>query len=309
MQSHTESYYYVQGDSMEWTDEYVQIICSLMAEQVEQGNRPNTHLNPSAYNTVSEKFYQMTAISLSKMQLKNKWDKLKGDWSCWNKLMRKQTGTGWDSSMGVIVMDNEWWKKARKDIPGCGKFRKKPLQNQLHISKMFGNILNDEQDHWNPMSDNPIIPPSQENLVDVDNIVEVGEEELYEIPEDVGNVVGGEEDEVQEVSPCIANAKKIPRVLVEKNKKQKSSTSVVIQDKITKIAECAASFTSMKQGEVTIKEVMDMVLECGAVYGSDEHDIATQLFVKKEQREMFKTLPKECRFNWLKRRYNDKYGN
>lgn len=114
MQSHTESYYYVQGDSMEWTDEYVQIICSLMAEQVEQGNRPNTHLNPSAYNTVSERFYQMTGISLSKMQLKNKWDKLKGDWSCWNKLMRKQTGTGWDSSMGVIVMDNEWWKKARK---------------------------------------------------------------------------------------------------------------------------------------------------------------------------------------------------
>lgn len=99
---------------MEWTDEYVQIVCSLMAEQVGQGNRPNTHLNPLGYNTVSERFYQMTGISLSKTQLKNKWDKLKGDWSCWNKLMRKQTGTGWDSSKGVIVMDNEWWKKARK---------------------------------------------------------------------------------------------------------------------------------------------------------------------------------------------------
>ncbi|XP_040244552.2 uncharacterized protein [Aegilops tauschii subsp. strangulata] len=126
-----------QGDSMEWTDEYVQIVCSLMAEQVGQGNRPNTHLNPLGYNTVSERFYQMTGISLSKTQLKNKWDKLKGDWSCWNKLMRKQTGTGWDSSKGVIVMDNEWWKKARKDIPGCGKFRKKPLQNLEHLSKMF----------------------------------------------------------------------------------------------------------------------------------------------------------------------------
>ncbi|XBI48510.1 hypothetical protein VPH35_112225 [Triticum aestivum] len=283
---------------MEWTDEYVQIVCSLMAEQVGQGNRPNTHLNPLGYNTVSERFYQMTGISLSKTQLKNKWDKLKGDWSCWNKLMRKQTGTCWDSLKGVIVMDNEWWKKARKDIPGRGKFRKKPLQNLEHLPKMFGDILNDEQDHWNPMSDNPIIPPSQENFVDV-----------HDIPDDIGNVVGGEEDEVHEVSPCIANAKKKPRVLFEKNKKPKSSTTLVIQDKITKIAESAASFTSMKQGEVTIKEVMDMVLECGAVHGSNEHDIATQLFVKKDQREMFKTLPKEFRFNWLKRRYNDKYGN
>nr|XP_040242215.1 L10-interacting MYB domain-containing protein-like [Aegilops tauschii subsp. strangulata] len=193
---------------MEWTDEYVQIVCSLMAEQVGQGNCPNTHLNPLGYNTVSERFYQMTGISLSKTQLKNKWDKLKGDWSCWNKLMRKQTGTGWDSSKGVIVMDSEWWKKARKDIPGCGKFRKKPLQNLEHLSKMFGDILNDEQDHWNPMSDNPIIPPSQEIFVDADNVVGIGEEEVHDIPDDIGNVVGGEEDEVHEVSPCIANAKK-----------------------------------------------------------------------------------------------------
>lgn len=101
---------------------------------------------------------------------------------------------------------------------------------------MFGDILNDEQDHWNPMSDNPIIPPSQENFVDADNVVGIGEEEVHDIPDDIGNVVGGEEDEVHEVSPCIANAKKKPRVLFEKNKKTKSSTALVIQDKITKIA-------------------------------------------------------------------------
>ena len=35
---------------------------------------------------------------------------------------------------------------------------------------------------------------------------------------------------------------------------------------------------------------------------------ATELFVKKEQREMFMTLPtNEIRFNWLRRKYNDKY--
>jgi hypothetical protein len=56
----------------------------------------------------------MTGINLSKIQVKNKWDRLKNDWSIWQKLVRKQTGTGWDSTRGVISMDNEWWKKMKK---------------------------------------------------------------------------------------------------------------------------------------------------------------------------------------------------
>ena len=98
---------------MEWTDEYVQIVCSLMAEQVGQGNRPNTHLNPLGYNTVSERFYQMTGISLSKTQLKNKWDKLKTDYSNFRKLKLKETGGGWDYERNTIKQDAEWWKKAK----------------------------------------------------------------------------------------------------------------------------------------------------------------------------------------------------
>jgi hypothetical protein len=38
---------------------------------------------------------------------------LKNDWSIWNKLVRNQTGTGWDIARGVINMDNEWWKKMK----------------------------------------------------------------------------------------------------------------------------------------------------------------------------------------------------
>jgi hypothetical protein len=54
---------------------------------------------------------------------------------------------------------------------------------------------------------------------------------------------------------------------------------------------------------------MDLVVECGADYGSDEHFVATQLFVKKEQRDMFMTMPtNEIRFNWLRRMYVAKFG-
>ncbi|XP_034593565.1 L10-interacting MYB domain-containing protein-like [Setaria viridis] len=118
------------GDSIEWIDANTTIICSLFAKQVKKGNRPNTHLNSVGYDEVNNEFFNLTAIRLTKRQMKNKWDKLKIDLTTWKKLMRKQTGTGWDRARGVIDMDDEWWKKARAEIPGCGKFRKKPLQNE-----------------------------------------------------------------------------------------------------------------------------------------------------------------------------------
>ena len=101
------------GDSVEWNNENTRMLCELLAEQVLKGNRPNTHLNSVGYNEVSHCFFQQTGIELSKLQIKNKWDKLKIDLVAWQKLMLRQTGTGWDNVKGTIKMDNEWWKKAR----------------------------------------------------------------------------------------------------------------------------------------------------------------------------------------------------
>ena len=98
---------------MEWTDSNCTIACELMAEQVRKGNHPNTHLNCVGYTEVSDRFLQLTGIKLSKTQIKNKWDKLKNDFTAWQKLKRRQTGTGWNYARGTISMDNEWWKKAK----------------------------------------------------------------------------------------------------------------------------------------------------------------------------------------------------
>ncbi|PVH38881.1 hypothetical protein PAHAL_5G376500 [Panicum hallii] len=248
---------------MEWTDDYNRIVCELFAEQVRRENRPNTHLNTLGYTEVSGRFYQMTGIELSKTQIKNKWDRLKNGWSIWQKLLRNQTGTGWDNTREVINMDNEWWKKMKVDVPGSGKFNKKARQNEDFLREMFGDISNDETDHWNPMSDNPVIPESQK---DTENIDGAGEEEEEDNVFHDWSYREEEDEEVQEVL-----------------KKKKSSTALIIQEQITKIADSAESFTSKMQAEVvSIKEVMDVVLDCGAQYGSNEHDIATQLFVKKE---------------------------
>jgi hypothetical protein len=153
---------------------------------------------------------------------------------------------------------------------------------------IFGDIINDQSDHWNPMSSNPIIPTP--------------EKEIFEVPDDGGDGVGDEIDDTQDNSPStilLAN-KRIPP-----QKKQRIGTALVIQEQITKIAESASSFTSKKW-----VKLLSTCFGMWGRYGTNEHYIATELFVKKDQREMFMTFPtNEIRFNWLRTKYNDKHGN
>ena len=51
-----------------------------------------------------------------------------------------------------------------------------------------------------------------------------------------------------------------------------------------------------------ISEIMELVVGAGAEEGSDEHFIATQLFIRAEHREMFLTLKTpRGRLRWLKK--------
>ena len=121
---------------MDCTDSYNTIICEFMREQVGKGNRPNTHLNTLGYTEVSDRFFQMTGIELTKTQLNNKWDRLKNDWTIWQKLVRRQTGVGWDAGKGVISMDNEWWKKAKK-VSVCSFNLQQVFINNLVLISLF----------------------------------------------------------------------------------------------------------------------------------------------------------------------------
>jgi len=157
---------------------------------------------------------------------------------------------------------------------------------------MFGNIINEEQDHWNPMSSNPTIPLDDETPVDG---IEA-EEQPSEYPTGDNNVDGDEVEEVAQ-TPITNNARRRtpsqkPHVILEKpTKKPKSSTTLVIQEHISKNSEMASSFVSSRRGGITIGQVMEHVVACGAQPKTDEHFVATELFIKKEQRKMFMTIP------------------
>ncbi|GJN39443.1 hypothetical protein PR202_gb28563 [Eleusine coracana subsp. coracana] len=92
-----------------------------------------------------------------------------------------------------------------------------------------------------------------------------------------------------------------------------------MQDQVSKIVSfherSTASVESLARSRednsgLSIKEVMSIVKESGAAPGTKEFFIASELFTKKAEREMFMTLdtPQE-RFEWLTMKHFVKYGH
>jgi hypothetical protein len=223
-------------------------------------------------------------------------------------------------------MDDEWWKKARvvsvellltccifvyiscciyvvlccifQDIPGCEKFRKQGLQNEEELQVCFGSIISIGIDHWSPH-----MASAEEGQNGIN------EEDTQEDAVDVGQNSTNEEDTQEDASLVNVNGKRAPRFIQDKGKKPKIGTALLIQEAVTSMATLASSYSSKKEGKYSIDEVMGHVLACGADYETNEYFIASELFVKKEQREMFMRFPtNELRFSWLTRKYMGKYG-
>ena len=76
-----------------------------------------------------------------------------------------------------------------QDIPGSGKLKKRPLKNEEDMRIMFGDIANDESDHWNPLSSNPIIPPSRDDVYDIPKDGDGGDDINNDVGLDMGLIM------------------------------------------------------------------------------------------------------------------------
>ncbi|KAJ1265199.1 hypothetical protein BS78_08G061100 [Paspalum vaginatum] len=400
----------------EWNDERTKIICELFEEQVRAGNRPNTHLNNIGYRQVAAKFQQRTQLLYTKLQLKNKWDKFKGDYITWKKLLIAGAGLPWDAAKGTFIANDEWWKKINKELPGARRFRNGGLQHEDKLKVMFDYITSNGVDPSPPAPESPKngadhsplaaiglssalespqngmdhspvntnglpsglgcptnradhSPPAPESLkngVDLPlaaGLASAAEPTLNgvdhspantnglpsgldcrmnrgdhsphaahglpytkEIPMNGTNLEGSDNnaEDIDDTHREImfqypSNRKKRPTHVnaAKKNKKSKAETAMLMQTHLSRIAELAQKaqdtfekFSSQSDSPSwpSIQDVMTLVRECGARCGSNEHFIATELFVSREQREMFLTMETaEERFQWLRRKYIVKY--
>jgi hypothetical protein len=71
------------ADNVDWNEENTRLLCELFAKQVRAHNHSGTHLNRTRYKNVMEKFKERTGLDYSKMQFKNKWDKMRREYANW----------------------------------------------------------------------------------------------------------------------------------------------------------------------------------------------------------------------------------
>ncbi|PVH37140.1 hypothetical protein PAHAL_6G254600 [Panicum hallii] len=260
--------YSEMAENADWNEENTRLLCELFAEQVRAHNRSGTHLNRTGYKNVMEKFKEKTELDYSKLQFKNKWDKMRKEYGNWKRLSR-ETGLGWDPV-----------------YKGIAKFKDGPLQHEDLKTIMFEDIRNTGDDHWSPSSG--AAPNTQDTEPDDDK------DEDYEANE--------ASDDCHEISPEPSKGKRpAPTSRKDKGKNQKLQED--IGERST--ASCESLARREDTSGCSIKDVMVLVRECGAVPGSKEHFIASQVFIKRAEREMFMTLetPEE-RFQWLTMKHN-----
>ncbi|XP_025806065.1 L10-interacting MYB domain-containing protein-like isoform X1 [Panicum hallii] len=283
------------SDNADWNDENTRLVCELFAEQVTAHNRSGTHLNKSGYKNVMEKFKDKTGLDYSRRQFKNKWDKMRREYANWKRLV-KETGLGWDNEKKTYTAPDSRWKQLNKDYPGINKFKDGPLQFEELKTIMFEDIRNSGDDHWAPSSG--AAPASQQDA---------DPDEADDRDEDCDDNEAS--DDCDEYSPEPSRGKRpAPANRKDKGKKPKTSGGHWVQKELSKLVSLSARSTASceslaKKDEssgCSIKDVMALVRECGAVPGTKEHFIASQVFVKRAEREMFLTLetPEE-RFQWL----------
>lgn len=169
---------------------------------------------------------------------------------------------------------------------------------------MFEDLRNTGDDHFCASSG---LIPENSPLINLEGADEGGDSE---------DISSEEEEEVP--PPSKGNGKRSAGGGNEKGKRPKTSGGQWMQDQVSKIVSfherSACSVESMAARKEdkgpTIKEVMSIVKECGAAPGTKEFFIASELFTKRAEREMFMTLdtPQE-RFEWLSMKHFVKYNH
>ena len=188
-------------------------------------------------------------------------------------------------------------------IKGANRFKNKGLQNEDQLGIMFEDLRNTGDDHWSASTG---VRPSEANLT--------REDAPFPVDDDEDDDAAGDDDdsEPKEVTPTSVRGKRARVTESIRGRKPKTATGQWFQQQMGKIVDMnertTASCESIARREDTsgcsIQDVMALVKDCGATSGTNEHFIASIVFTKRAEREMFMTLDTaEERFQWLTKKY------
>ncbi|GJW41616.1 zinc finger, CCHC-type, retrotransposon gag domain protein [Tanacetum coccineum] len=110
----------------------------LCLEEVKKGNRPGTHFNKIGWTNLENNLKARSGKVFNKQQLKNHWDTMKKDFKLYDRLMRIESGLGWDPVKKTIDATPEWWDEKIEADPDLAKFRDKNLEMyHMYYEQLF----------------------------------------------------------------------------------------------------------------------------------------------------------------------------
>ncbi|KAL3820189.1 hypothetical protein ACJIZ3_006094 [Penstemon smallii] len=153
-----------------WDTKCSEIFIRLCVGEVTAGNRPGSHFNKTGWDNLVKKFGAATNRKYSKVQLKNKWDSLKKEFSQWKSLTRGETGLGWDHEKGTVTATEEWWSRKIQANPNATKFRLKGPLLVYDQETLFSDVVATGNSAWTPSSG--LLPPHMQDSSDDETPIE-----------------------------------------------------------------------------------------------------------------------------------------
>ncbi|XP_042488357.1 uncharacterized protein At2g29880-like [Macadamia integrifolia] len=117
------------NETAKWSQANVDTLIVLMVEEVKKGNRTTSTFNKAGWNNIANNFKEKIGVNYAIIQLKNKVNKLRQDYSQFKKLL-ETTGFGWDTASRTCTVDDESiWESHIKDNPTWHDLRSMDYHN------------------------------------------------------------------------------------------------------------------------------------------------------------------------------------
>ncbi|KAL3745929.1 hypothetical protein ACJRO7_014948 [Eucalyptus globulus] len=122
-----------------WTEPLTNELVSLLVTEVTKGNRTTSTFNKTGWNNIHAEFNRWMGLHFSIIQLKNRVNKLKKQYSSFKKLL-SQSGFGWDNiNNKVAVEDQSVWESHIKNNSEWAKFRNDGFPQYPDLCIVFGD--------------------------------------------------------------------------------------------------------------------------------------------------------------------------
>ncbi|CAM0958712.1 unnamed protein product [Alopecurus aequalis] len=270
----------------DWDTFATKVFCDICTNEVLDGNRPTGHLNDIGYKNLYAKFNEKTKNGYNQEQFRSKCESLKKDYQTWKTLMESANDEGQDDKINTISASPEPSVKKMEAMLDCSKFHSAPLENVDLLNIMFEDMLDSSstKPEANLGANTTIV--SEHGAGDGNDIGIIGKTLNEQSKEAMQQKASNEEPNSTKPKTSCVHAELNPLVNSDENVNPRNSATSTRADRVGS----------------NISEIMELVVDAGVEEGSDEHFIATQLFVRPEYREMFLTLKTPLgRLGWLKK--------